>query len=375
MVFLRRFSTLLFSAFLCVCLWSVADESEVVMYRIVSTATATVSLPAGDVVSPRPLLRGPDGVWAPLEGALSGSVVSAVVPPTGAGTGGSLIVLHCPEDIDRSDVTPPSVVRFEVDGVDHGAVSSVSLGGCASPPGEVVIEVRDDLNAIRRSSIRISAGSDSFGVGSRGCEYREAGPRGCVLTLHPADFPGGAPSGSATIRVTVDDRALDDEQLTCTLSYRYIAPHVLADGRSFQVDSVTGSKGWREWWVIADGVKMDATGTTTAGCTWLSEETDGPHWLVIRFPEPVRVSGVRLWWAYYQTYRTSRIFDVQVASADGGWRTVSSVRGLDEAQFTEHRFEPVATRAIRIWQPAQGGHSGRAGYMWLSEVETLPAAE
>ncbi len=109
----------------------------------------------------------------------------------------------------------------------------------------------------------------------------------------------------------------------------------------------------------------------TDGMVW-RDGTAGkwPDWLVLRWPEPVRVGRVVVY--------SDTIGDVQVqvpvgegspsqeaATEDGTWRTVGEAKGATESPFSI-TFDPVATPAIRLLVTA-----GRADatYVTVWEVE------
>ncbi len=140
------------------------------------------------------------------------------------------------------------------------------------------------------------------------------------------------------------------------------------DGTVISVDSVTSSSGWQDWSVVVDGEVMDEGSGTTAGKTWLSEPNALPHWIKMEFPEPREVSQVKLWWAHYQTYRTSMAYKVQTWDGSG-WVTQAEVQDQSERQCSVHEFDPVTTTAVRVWQPPNSGQAQRSQYMWLSEIE------
>lgn len=102
---------------------------------------------------------------------------------------------------------------------------------------------------------------------------------------------------------------------------------------------------------------------------WASEETPVPHWVRVDFPESQDVGRVRVYWARFQGRPwVSRHVIVQARHGDT-WRNVLDVRNDGNPPFTDHEFKPVQTSAVRIWQPAGGGPSGRTNLMWVGEVE------
>ena len=140
------------------------------------------------------------------------------------------------------------------------------------------------------------------------------------------------------------------------------------DGTVVSVDSLTSADGWADWSVLVDGEVMSDSDTTTAGVTWLSDNREDEHWLRFDFPEPRTVDGIDLWWPWYQTWRTSRDYEVQ--TWDGTqWVTQVQVNEQEETAHSEHRFAPVTTTRVRVLQAPMGGQAERQDLMWLADAQ------
>ena len=335
-------------------------------YNLLTTGNVRVSLPAvpdGDSV----LYRAANGKWARLPVERDGGVMRLHINVADIADGRTTLLLQVPRGVNLDDNSPPRVVRFIVDGVDQGPVSNVALGGVEMSPRLLEIEVVDDHNAIRTSSFGVTFNGRRYTQRSPGITLERITSRRVKISIDLQQLAAGDAVDNA-LAVTIDDYAVDEQALTCYLSYRHATPHRLEDGTLLSVDTVTSSAGWEQWWVIADGQKMDASSGSTAGKTWLSEPTSAPHWVKMQFPDKRAVSGVEISWAYYETYRTSVAYKVQTWSGSD-WVTQVEVSGQKESQTSRHEFDgPVQTDAIRIWQPSMSGHPGRAEYMWISEL-------
>jgi len=347
---------------------AVEGEERTAAYRVRTTSNVQLLLPVVTDLS-RVLYRDAAGQWTPLPVEVLEQTLRVKIDVGSIKNGRTMLVLNVPDDVNLNDDEPPEVVRFEVDGRDHGAVTEVALGGVEQPPRQVRVEVRDKLNSLDASSLKVTANGKQRAQGAPGVAFESLGPDRGVVSLDLAKLIETA-SNDNSISIVIDDRALDEKSLRCSLNFRHIAPRKLPDGSALSVDTVVPKAAWAEWWVVADGVKMDDTYSTTVGYTWLSEAASQAHWIKLEFPAARKISGVRLWWAYYQAFRTSVAYEVQ--TWDGAqWVTQATVKGQAERQCSEHAFDAVATTAVRVWQPPGSGHPERAEYMWLSEFEAF----
>jgi hypothetical protein len=261
------------------------------------------------------------------------------------------------------------VLHFVVDGHDHGAVSTVDLGGAEAAVRTLRLEVADAGNDLDKSSFRAAVNGKGLKAADPGVEVTFPNPRHAVIALDLAALLP-QPESRNTVSIHLDDQAVDDRTLDCTLSFAYVGRRTLKDGTIAAVDSVDPNPGWAEWWVMFDGDKMDAAGGTTAGRTWLSEGNSLPHWVRLDFPKPRRVSGIAIWWAYWKGFRSSAAYTVE--TWDGtSWTVRATVKDQKSTQTSTHSFEPGDVQALRIRQPAMAGHPEEPQYMWISELEIL----
>ncbi len=321
-----------------------------------------VTAPGADV-----RYRNAEGRWAPVSGSSSAGVVTVDLSPVDVPDGHTLLLVGVPSGVNLDDHTPPRVTALSVDGVSYPPGTHLEMGGVDTLPRRITIEVADDQSPLRRKTLRIAANGRPVRLRGPGVEYQPLSNRRARIQIDvPALLGEGARQN--TITLGIDDYALDEGSLDFVVSFTMEPPHTLPDGTIARVDSVTSSSGWAEWWVIFDGYRMDGSGGTTAGKTWLSEANALPHWLRLDFPQPRTVSEVAIAWAYWESYRTSQHYQVQ-ALVDGEWVELVDAAPERPEQESRHSFEPVTASAIRLWQPAMMGSSAEPQYMWLSEFE------
>ncbi len=340
--------------------------ASIQVYRLQTMGSLTISLPV-DADVEQVMYRNAAGKWTIVPGRIEKGVLRMDLDLADIKCGRTMLVLGAPRWVNLDDQEPPAVVCFDVDGKCYGRVTSLPLGGVERAPEELAIRVEDDLNWLRTRSLRVTANGRSFRLSHPGISFeRSSAKSGTIVVDLKALMPTVLRENNVSIHI--DDYAIDEDALTCTLSFRVEPPHTLADGAVASVDSVTSSSGWAEWWVMFDGLKMDASGGTTAGKTWLSEGNALPHWARVEFPEPRKVSEVAIWWAYYGGFRTSVAYKVQTWDGQT-WVTQVDAKDQKAVQTSRHEFGPVTTKAVRIWQPAMAGNPIEPEYMWVSELE------
>ena len=336
------------------------------IYRLQTMGSLTLSLPVEADVK-QVMYRNSAGTWTAVPGCIKNGLLQMDIELADIKNGRTILVLGASKRIHLDDQEPPEVVRFEVDGSSYGAVSSVAMGGVEKAPQKLVIEVKDELNWLQTKSLRVSVNGKSFELSHPGVSFERLNPKRGIITIDLKQLMATVGQQN-NVSVRIDDYAIDEDALACTLSFRYEGPHTLADGTVASVDSITSSSGWAEWWVIFDGLKMDASGGTTAGKTWLSEGNAMPHWVRMEFPEPRPVSEVAIWWAYYGGFRSSVAYDIQTWDGEK-WVTQVAVKDQKATQLSRHTFGPVTTKALRLWQPAMAGNPVESEYIWVSELE------
>lgn len=321
-----------------------------------------VTAPSADV-----RYRNAEKRWVPVSGSSSEGVITVDLSPVDVPDGHTLLLVGVPSGVNIDDHTPPRVTGLSVDNVSHAPLTHLQMGGVDALPRRISIEVADDQSPLRRKTLRIAANGRPVRLRGPGVEYRPLGSRRAQIAIDvPALLGEGARQN--TITLGIDDYALDEGSLDFVVSFTMEPPHTLPDGTIARVDSVTSSSGWADWWVIFDGYRMDGSGGTTAGKTWLSEGNALPHWLRLDFPQPRTVSEVAIAWAYWESYRTSQHYQLQ-ALVDGEWVTLVDAAPEKPTQESRHTFGPVTASAIRLWQPAMMGNSAEPQYLWLSEFE------
>ncbi len=307
------------------------------------------------------------GGWRQVSDAWADGRLSISLTGEDLRSGAAVIVLDPPEWLDMTDNEPPVVQRLAVDGVTYD-VPQVSLGWLPAPPVKITMEVRDKRNRLDQGSVLVQWQNRQLRPGDAGVSVTSKGPRHARIEFIPAQAGLSDEGGSASVILSVDDTALDLVQARREVTWSLSPAITLDDGTRVTVDSSSEDEGWRDWQVIFDGSPMRDDETTTRDRTWLSADHETEHWIRFDFPEPRAVDGIDLYWAYYQVWRTSVAYDVQTWDGEA-WVTQVPVRDQAEAGKSEHRFAPTKTTALRVLQPALSGHPGRAGYLWLSEVE------
>ena len=339
-----------------------------VSYVVHSVGPVQLTLGAPEEIKRASIGSAADG-WRHVDDAWEDGKLSLKLSADDLRAGVATIVLDAPKWLDMSDSEPPAVLRFAVDGTTCSD-TLLDLGWVLRAPETIVLEVRDALNPLDRASVRVEYSGQALRPGDPGVRFRSKGPRHGRLELTTAEAEVTARAGETLVALVMDDMALDRSETVRRVSWRPSPSITLADGTVVGADSSTESEGWRDWSVIFDGSPMTDSETTTSGRTWLSAENAQAHWLVMDFPEPRTVTGIDLYWAFYQMWRTSRAYDVQTWDGEK-WVTQVEVRDQTECGKSEHRFAPVTTTGLRVWQPPNSGQAGRAQYMWLSEVEVV----
>jgi hypothetical protein len=341
-----------------------STEPQVYTLRMMGALRISIPVPGPDT---QVMYRNADQTWTRVATDPDAGVATVDLSPSETPNGRTLLMVGAPRGVNLNDATPPHCVDIAIDGTHYGPVEVVELGGVDGLPKTITLELADDQSMLRRSTLKVAVNGRSFGLRDPGVEYDALGSRHARVVLDLETLAGEA-TRSNTVAVSVDDYALDDTSLDCLISFTLEPPRVLEDGTIARVDSVTSSAGWAEWWVIFDGLRMDASGGTTAGKTWLSAGNDKPHWLRLDFPAPRTISEVAIAWAYWESYRTSSRYELQ-ALVNGKWNSIIEVTPEASTQESVHAFEPIETSSLRLWQPAMAGNSAEPQYLWISEFE------
>ena len=340
-------------------------------WSVHGTAPLTLTLP----VEQRPAsvkARSADGTWHTLRPGVSEGAVEIVLGPEQMAGGPVRIVIDPPNWLVLDDAGPPAVELFAVDGQDFTSRHNVSLGWVGRLPETIVVQVRDDANPIDRGSLRVNTSVGSFRPRDEAVTFEPDGLLAGTLTVNLREIESLGAVTYGRVELLVDDYAIDDEQTMRSVSWSLSPSITLEDGSLLIVSSVTSEGRWSDWTVVADGNVMREGDASTAGVTWLSEARPDEHWFRWEFPEARDVAGVKLDWAWFEQWRTSRNYDLQIMD-DGEWRTVIEVRDQEDRPMSEHRFDPVSTTGVRVLQMPMGGHGGRQNLMWLANVEVVYA--
>ncbi|NUQ01695.1 MAG: hypothetical protein HUU35_17770, partial [Armatimonadetes bacterium] len=119
--------------------------------------------------------------------------------------------------------------------------------------------------------------------------------------------------------------------------------------------------------VLTDG-RVNPADADWSKVAWASGE-GGAHWVELRFPQPVAVKRLRLWWAKDNgVLHVSR--KVVVERQEGGaWKTIEGQQTRREGEATVVDLPDSPVAALRLVQPDGGGSPERPGLLWLSELE------
>ncbi len=347
-------------------------QAPLQQWSIQGTAPVRVTLPAAKAPATA-WARSADGAWLELSPEFADGRVQITLTAEAMRDGAALVVIDPPAWLALEDAGPPTVVAFTIDGADATGTQATDLGWLDEIPQVLVLRVRDEDNRLDRASVQVRTPVGVFRPGDSGVTFRPSGRRGGTLTVRPREIAGLETITRTAAHLIVDDYAIDQQDTRRSVSWALSPRMKLDDGALLIVDSVTSSGGWEDWSVVADGAIMNEGDGTTGGRTWLSDNKEGEHWMIWRLPEERMVRGVKLAWPWYETWRTSRNYDVQVLEGDE-WVTRVQVRDQTEQQVTEHLFKaPVRTAGIRILQQPMGGQIDRQDLMWLSEAEVLYA--
>ncbi len=345
-----------------------AQESPgVERWRVQATAPVTLTMEAGGAVTGA-WARSADGAWHELETIAEDGRIGLTLGAEELRGGSALVIINPPEWLDLDDARPPAVVRFVIDGIDYAGEASANLGWIGRLPREIALAVQDEHNRIDRGSARVSVGGVVLRPGDSGVRYDPHGEMAGTLRVTPGEIEALAGGMRARIELVIDDYAVDQEDTRRSVSWALAPSLTTDDGTVVGIDSLTSAEGWADWSVVVDGVVMNEGDGTTAGRTWLSDNREDEHWLRFEFPDARTVDGIDLWWPFYQTWRTSRNYDVQ--TWDGvRWVTQVPVRDQEECRHSEHRFAPVTTTALRVLQAPMGGQAERRDLMWIAEAQ------
>ncbi|MDH7570438.1 MAG: discoidin domain-containing protein [Armatimonadota bacterium] len=336
-------------------------------YRVQATAPVTLTLPARPEAGGH-WVRVAGGKWRRVDAERQGDALLFRLDPAEWGAGETILVVGKRPDVVLDDSTAPRVLGVKVEGRAVADAPVVDLGWRDAPPAEIVLGVAD-ASPLAADSLRVSVDGQALPPDSPAVKVTFSdGGRRATLRLLPRSFPGGASAAGARVALRVADLSPQENSLERTFVYQLLTPPAAGKEVEARVDSCfTGYTPDP----LVDGA-VPEPGKSTTGVTWASEETPQPHWAVVVFSKPRRVEGVELFWAYYQQrYATSRRYVIEYWDG-AGWKRAVKAEGIQPAKSTLHRFAPVTTRAVRVWQPKGGGHAERPDILWLAEISLLP---
>ncbi|WP_309399436.1 hypothetical protein [Cerasicoccus maritimus] len=121
---------------------------------------------------------------------------------------------------------------------------------------------------------------------------------------------------------------------------------------------------------LRDGITRPTASMAFNEAAWASEESASPHWVRFKFPEPIEISEVKLFWNHEGgvTY-TSREGVIQGCMLDGQRRQLTRFQNDATTDVTTVVFEPTKLASLEILQPARRGSEIRPNILWLTEIE------
>jgi hypothetical protein len=109
---------------------------------------------------------------------------------------------------------------------------------------------------------------------------------------------------------------------------------------------------------------------------WASAETPQPHWIELSFDKPTRVAAVYLYWGFDRNrFMPSRQVELQTASGEGQWQTISMMGPDKDHDRMAFELAPITTSRVRIFQPTRQGPPNRPFIMWVREVKVFSLKE
>jgi hypothetical protein len=336
--------------------------------RITSAVALTLPAPQTPGASKAVFYRAGDGSWKEVKSEWREAAVTLHLDVADLKNGQTFLVLGKPEWLNLNDDEPPTVVRFQMDGKELPDKETVTLGWLAASPQTLALEFRDKLNPIKPASVKVVADGRILAPGAPGVRYEPRGDKGGLITCDVGALLTDSTSVSHSVALVADDYAIDDKVLRRSVTFQKAVPARAADGTIITVDSCPlDRQGWSDAAVLMDG-RVCTPGATTAGVSWHSDDISEPHWVELAFPSPRTVKELTIQWAYYEVPRASVKYEIQ--RWDGAkWVLVAAVDNNPEAKSTTQAFAPLTPQRLRIWQPAGGGHPGRANLMWIAEIE------
>ena len=225
---------------------------------------------------------------------------------------------------------------------------------------ETSLEIRLQNVATRARVVRVQWRGD-FGSGER---KESVAPQSVQSVRLPVKASMTKRGG---LSVMVDSDNTNVFQRRFDVTFLAVGESLARDSRvRIDVDSTYSGYSTK---ALTDGVR-DTTGVAWNEAAWASEESGGPHWVRITFPEPTTVHSLSAYWNVEGgvTY-TSRRGTVIGWTESGEKVVLGEFTNQKPVPVTHAEFDPRKLKAIELRQPSRGGSETRPNLMWLSEIE------
>jgi hypothetical protein len=288
------------------------------------------TIPAGKSAGVSGLLRAESNAWVEIQWRIDRGATNLV----------------CVRDF-KPRLIAPLTVSCNVDKI-------VSIGG------ETSLDLTLQNMAARVRAVRVRWHGD-FGSGER---EENVGSQS-VQTLRLPVKAAAIRRGALSVAVDSDNTTVFQRQF----DVMFLAPgdNLARDSRA-RIDGDSTYSGYSTK-ALTDGVR-DTTGVAWNEAAWASDETGGPHWVRITFPEPTTVQALSVYWNVEGgvTY-TSRRGTVIGWTESGEKVVLGEFNNQKAVPLTRVEFDPRKLKAIELRQLSRDGSETRPNLMWLSEIE------
>jgi hypothetical protein len=225
---------------------------------------------------------------------------------------------------------------------------------------ETSLELSLENVARRAREVRIQWQGD-FGSGER----KETVAAQSVQTSQLPVKAGTNKRGKLTVTVEADGLMVFQRRFEVT----FLAPgENLARDSRVRVEADSTYSGYSTK-ALTDGVR-DTTGVAWNEAAWASDETGGPHWIRITFPEPTKVHALSIYWNIEGGVTYASQHGSVIGYAESGEKVaLGEFANEKPVPSTSVEFAPRKLKAIELLQTARGGSAARPNLMWLSEIE------
>jgi hypothetical protein len=214
--------------------------------------------------------------------------------------------------------------------------------------------------ASRARDVRIQWQGD-FGNGER----KETLPPQSIQTARLPVKASTNKRGALSVTVEADGAAIFQRRFEVT----FLAPgENLARDSRVRVEADSTYSGYTTR-ALTDGVR-DTTGVAWNEAAWASDETGGPHWVRITFPEPTTVHTLSVYWNIESGVTYASRYGAVIGYTESGEKVVlGEFANQKPVPITSTEFASRKLKAIELRQPSRGGSEARPNLMWLSEIE------